>query len=125
MIHAGTQQLETPEWGPLRILYLQYPSDPIVFFKEDSWRRMPDWMADPRGPGVSGAVTWIPGVSFLQQIFDMMTATTVPAGVGHVYAASDYLDGWLALTAPGGWEPAAIERARQWLARIEKTSASP
>ena len=47
-------------------------------------------------------IRWIPVVMFVQQICDMMTATTTPRGVGHVYAAAHYLDGWIAVTEPQG-----------------------
>ncbi|MFN4140374.1 alpha/beta hydrolase [Aestuariivirga sp.] len=115
MTNDDHAQLRAPDWGPLRILYLQYASDPIVFFEGESWRLEPAWMKAPRGPDVPAALTWIPGVTFLQLIFDMMTATTVPPGVGHVYAASDYLDGWVALTDPAGWQASEIEKLRAWL----------
>lgn len=35
-------------WGPMRIVYLQYASDPITFFDPLSFYRSPDWMAAPR-----------------------------------------------------------------------------
>ena len=104
-----------PGWGPIRMVYLQYPSDPIVFFETTSLWHSPAWMKDPRGPDVSPRIRWIPVVTFLQQICDMMTATTVPRGVGHVYAASHYLDGWLAVTEPQGWDEAGLTKVRAWL----------
>ena len=110
------KQLVAPGWGPVKILYLQYPSDPITFFETGMWRREPDWLKAPRGPGVSPALTWLPGISFIQLAFDMMTATTVPKGRGHVFAARDYAEGWRALTAPEGFDNAAMERLEDWLA---------
>jgi uncharacterized membrane protein len=113
--NADKSQLSRPGWGPVRILYLQYPSDPIVFFRRDNWRKRPDWLLEPRNPQISDRLTWWPGLTWLQLIFDMMTATTVPKGVGHVYAASDYLDGWLALTEPRDWQDQDIAKVRNWL----------
>ena len=104
-----------PGWGPIRMVYLQYPSDPIVFFEETSLWHSPAWMKAPRGPDVSPDIRWIPVVTFLQQICDMMTATAVPRGVGHVYAAAHYLDGWLAVTEPKGWDEAGLTKVRAWL----------
>lgn len=115
MTNADKSQLAEEDWGTMRILYLQYPSDPIVFFERDSWRRRPPWLSQPRAPDVSDQLAWIPGVTFLQLLFDMMTATTVPKGLGHVYAAADYLDGWLALTAPEGWPDERVAALRRWL----------
>ena len=108
-------QLAVGGWGPVRILYLQYPSDPIVFFEKTMWRRMPDWMGPPRAGDVSLGLTWLPGISFIQLIFDMMTATTVPKGRGHVYAAADYARGWQALTEPQGIGAAEMKRLEAWL----------
>ena len=108
-------QLTSPGWGPVRIAWLQYPSDAITFFETNMWRRKPDWMAPPRGPGVSPALRWMPGISFIQLAFDMMTATTVPPGRGHVYAARDYAAGWQALTDPQGFGPAEMQKLTGWL----------
>jgi uncharacterized membrane protein len=102
-------------WGPMRMVYLQYPSDPIVFFEMTSLWRQPAWMERPRGPDVSPKIRWMPVVTFVQQICDMMTATTTPRGVGHVYAAAHYLDGWIAVTEPQGWNEQSLARLREWL----------
>jgi uncharacterized membrane protein len=110
-------QLMKPGWGPVKIAYLQYPSDPITFFQVNMWRKEPDWMRDPRGPGVSPALTWMPGISSVQLTFDMMTATTVPKGRGHVYAAADYAAGWQALTQPADFDEAQMKMLAEWLDR--------
>jgi uncharacterized membrane protein len=102
-------------WGPMRIVFLQYPSDPILFFETTSWWRPPSWMEQPRGPDVAQEIRWMPVVTFVQQICDMMTATTTPRGVGHVYAAAHYLDGWIAVTKPEGWNEESLARLRAWL----------
>ena len=102
-------------WGPMRMVYLQYPSDPIVFFEMTSLWRPPGWMEQPRGPDVSPEIRWMPVVTFVQQICDMMTATMTPRGVGHVYAAAHYLDGWIAVTEPQGWNEQSLARLREWL----------
>jgi len=108
-------QLAAEGWGPVRVLYLQYPSDPIVFFEEDMWHRKPDWMGPPRAADVSPGLTWMPAISFIQLIFDMMTATTVPKGRGHVYAAADYARGWQALTGPQGIGDDEMKKLEAWL----------
>jgi uncharacterized membrane protein len=108
-----TAVAEAP-WGPMRILYLQYPSDAIVFFDPASLWRMPDWMQQPRGPDVAAGLTWIPVVTFVQLLTDMMTATTTQPGHGHVYAARHYLTGWVALTDPQGWDADGLQRLAAW-----------
>jgi uncharacterized membrane protein len=112
---SDQSQLAESGWGPVRILYLQYPSDPIVFFETDMWRRQPDWLGPPRAATVSPELTWLPGITFIQVVFDMMTATTVPKGRGHVYAAADYARGWQALTRPEGFGPEQMQRLEAWL----------
>ena len=98
----------------MRIIYLQHPSDAIVFFEPDSFYREPDWMKDPRGPDVSPELHWVPVVTFVQLLTDMMTATLTNAGHGHVYAASHYLEGWVALTDPPGWDQPGLDRLNAW-----------
>ena len=88
------------EWGPMRIVYLQYASDAVTFFDARSFYRQPDWMQEPRGPDVSPRLRWFPVVTMLQLAVDMMIATTSPMGYGHVYAPEHYIDAWMAVTDP-------------------------
>jgi len=102
-------------WGPMRVVYLQYPSDPIVFFSTSTLYREPDWMKPPRGADVSPQLRWYPIVTFLQLAVDMMIATTAPIGHGHVYAPRNYIDAWAEVTA-AGWPASETERLKQHLA---------
>ena len=95
-------------WGPMRIVYLQYASDPIVFFSYRDLYRRPDWLRTPRGPDVAPALRWYPVVTMLQIALDMAVATTTPMGHGHVYAPEDYVDAWVAVTGVTGWTPQAL-----------------
>ncbi|MDZ7906878.1 MAG: alpha/beta-hydrolase family protein [Gemmobacter sp.] len=113
---AGAESDRAEDWGPVRIVYLQYPSDPIVMFRADMIWRQPAWMTEPRGPDVSPGLVWVPVVTLLQLLFDMMTATMTPVGHGHVYAAGDYLNGWQAVLGAGSWDAAAVDRLRAALA---------
>ena len=112
---ADTGQLTQAGWGPVKILYLQYPSDPIVFFELGMWRHEPDWMKQPRGADVSPAFHWMPAISFIQVAFDIITATTVPKGRGHVYAGADYARGWQALTASANFGAEEMRKLADWL----------
>ena len=105
----------TAPWGLIRIIYLQYASDPITFFSPSYAYTSPEWLAD-RGPDVSPKLRWYPIVTFLQLVLDMMTATTTPMGYGHVYAPEHYVDGWVALTEPPGWTAPDIDRLKRKLA---------
>jgi uncharacterized membrane protein len=70
-------------WGPMRVVYLQYASDPVTFFDYRSFYREPDWMLPPRGPDVSPQLRWYPVVTLLQLTLDMLMAITAPIGHGH------------------------------------------
>lgn len=94
MTQRGLADPAPAPWGPMRVVYLAYPSDPIAFFSTASLWRQPDWMREPRGPDVSQGLKWYPLVTLLQLLVDMMTATTTPNGFGHVYDSKDYLAAW-------------------------------
>jgi uncharacterized membrane protein len=100
-------------WGPLRVVYLQYPSDPIVFFEPGAVINRPRIAQDPRAPDIAPGLTWVPVVSYVQLAVDMMLAAGTPRGFGHVYAAGDYLNGWIALTDPTDWTEADLDRLRE------------
>ncbi len=102
------------EWGPLRIVYLQYASDPITFFDQSALYRQPEWMEEPRGPDVSPELRWYPVVTMLQLAVDIAAGDTAPVGYGHVYAAEHYIDAWLAVTDPPGWPPEEVARLKEW-----------
>jgi uncharacterized membrane protein len=99
-------------WGAMRIVYLQYASDPVTFFDPRSFYREPDWMKPPRGPDVSPALSWFPVVTGLQLLADMALATTSPMGYGHVYAPEHYIDAWMAVTDPQGVTAEDIARLK-------------
>ncbi|GAB2188136.1 alpha/beta hydrolase [Roseibium sp. LAB1] len=94
-------------WGPIRAVFLNYGSDPIVNFTFDTAIRPPDWMATPRAPDVSEKLSWFPVVTMLQIALDSLFALEVPR-YGHYYIAPDYIDGWAAVVDPEGW---SAERA--------------
>jgi uncharacterized membrane protein len=103
-------------WGPLRIVYLQYASDPITFFDYHSFYREPAWMKEPRGPDVSPELRWYPVVTFLQLTLDMAMGTTTPIGYGHVYAPEHHVDAWMEVTDVQGWTAEDVARLKAKLA---------
>ncbi len=105
------------DWGPFRIAYLQYASDPITFFEPSIAYEEPDWMRAPRGPDVAPQLRWYPVVTMLQLAADMMAADGAPPGYGHTYAVEDYLRAWYTLTEPEGWDDAELGRLEQHLAQ--------
>ena len=112
--------LEMPgqRWGPMRFVYLQYASDPMIFFAPGLFLREPDWLVGTRGPDVSPFLRWSPIVTFLQVAFDIPLATTVPTGYGHNYAPAHYIDGWIAVTDPAGWSDADTANLKRLYADV-------
>lgn len=99
-------------WGPIRSVYVQYASDPMVWFSPDlAWNR-PDWLDENRGPDVSPDLRWYPIVTFLQVAFDLPVATNVPLGYGHNYSPSSYIDAWIAVTDPPEWNEQQTKRLK-------------
>ncbi|MCP4074325.1 MAG: hypothetical protein GY742_21770 [Hyphomicrobiales bacterium] len=112
--------LPDTNWGPIRIVYLQYASDAITFFELESIFRAPAWMEGQRGPDVSTQLRWYPLVTFLQLLVDVMVSTAPPLGYGHNYAPEHYLDGWLEVTQPRGWSDAKIIRLKSGFASLRE-----
>ncbi|RDE09843.1 alpha/beta hydrolase [Pelagibacterium lacus] len=104
-------------WGPLRLFYLQYGSDPVVFFDPGMLYRRPAWLDEPRAPDVSPDLHWYPVVTFLQVTFDLVLAQTSPIGFGHVYAPQHYLKAWIAVTQPEGWTADQLDALVERLSR--------
>lgn len=99
-------------WSPIRNVYIQYASDPMVFFSPSLLYRKPDWLIGERGPDVSPHLRWYPIVTFLQIAFDLPLATSIPIGFGHNYSPHHYIDGWIAVTSPQGWDDPTITRLK-------------
>jgi uncharacterized membrane protein len=108
-------------WGPIRFIYLQYASDPVVFFDPKAFYREPDWLKGKRGPDVSPRFKWIPIVTGLQLVFDMAIATSSPTGFGHMYAPEDYLASWISLTEPAEVDANISARLKDVLSATTKS----
>ncbi len=89
-------------WGRPRVAYLQNSSDPITYFDPDLLLHRPEWMRGERGPDVSGAMIWMPFITFFQVAADMVFSMDVPAGHGHRYG-SNVVEGWVQLSAAPDW----------------------
>jgi uncharacterized membrane protein len=117
MVRFTAQENSIDDWGdrwsPMRFVYIQYASDPMVFFSPDLLYRSPSWLVRKRGPDVSPYLSWFPIVTFLQTAFDLPMATSVPVGYGHNYSAVNYIDAWEAVTAPEGWSADDTNRLKE------------
>ncbi len=107
-------------WGPIRLVFLNYPSDPIVNFTFASAWRQPDWMRPPRAPDVSPGFRWFPLVTMFQLALDSAISLQVPR-FGHYYVAHDYITGWEALIDLQDWSP---ERSAALRAAMEVREGS-
>jgi uncharacterized membrane protein len=99
------------EWKGTRVLYLQHPSDPIVWWSPRLIWDRPDWLGEPHGRDVLDAMVWMPVLTFWQVTADMPLATGVPDGHGHTYTR-EFVDGWAEILQPEGWTPDKAERLR-------------
>ncbi|GAA4778846.1 alpha/beta hydrolase [Actinomycetospora chlora] len=99
-----------------RVVYLQHPSDPVVWASPDLFWRRPSWLAEPRGADVPPSVRWWPLVTGWQTVVDLARAQSVPPDHGHRYDAL-LVDGWAAVAAPPGWTAADTARAREAFGR--------
>lgn len=98
---GGLERFDAP-WGPMRFVFLQYGSDPIVFFDWSlAWSR-PDWLEDDRAPDLSPQMRWIPIVTLFQVGLDMAVALGA-LGHGHDYVARHYVPAWVETLGPEGW----------------------
>ncbi|AQA02434.1 hypothetical protein BVC93_08285 [Mycobacterium sp. MS1601] len=98
-------------WEGTRVLFLQHPSDPIVWWSPDLLFSRPDWLREAPVRDRTESMRWYPIVTFWQVSADMTNASSVPGGHGHNYGES-VLDGWVAVAPPPGWTPADTERIR-------------
>jgi len=117
-IEFASRAAELREWsGPApKVVYMQNSSDPVVWVSPSLLWHRPDWLRGQRGPDVTPAMHWYPGITFWQTTVDLMFANKAPTGHGHVYK-SGTVDGWAALAAPPGWSTADTVRLRALLDR--------
>ncbi len=95
-----------------KVVYIQHASDPVVWWSPDLMWHKPDWLAEPRGPGVPSKMQWYPFVTFWQISADLIVSTTAP-GYGHHYGG-EIATAWAAILHPPGWtdaETAAVTAA--------------
>ena len=96
----------------MRIVFLQYSSDPIVFYEPASLWRAPPWMRDPPAEDMSDHFIFMPIVTQFQLALDLALSFGSPPGHGHAYFAQDYIAPWVAVTDPEGWTPADTDRLK-------------
>jgi uncharacterized membrane protein len=103
-------------WQRPRVVYLQHPSDPIVWWSPKLLFSRPDWLAERRGDDVLPSMRWLPFVTFWQVTADMAFSTGVPGGHGHSYGTAP-VAAWAAIAPPPGWTAARTADLTQVIAR--------
>ena len=106
----GSQAAGT--WGDMRIMFLQYSSDPVVFYDPASLWRAPPWMNDPPAADTSEHLIFVPIVTQFQLALDLALSFGTPPGYGHAYYSQDYIAPWVQVTAPEDWSPEDTERLK-------------
>jgi len=120
---SDVTRLARPPWLGTRVLFLQHPSDPVVWWSPDLLFGRPDWLIEPRGADRTASMRWYPVVTFWQVSADLTNADGVRGGHGHNYS-NDILDGWVAVAPPDGWTTADTERVRAAL-KISESADGP
>jgi len=110
--HTADASRATAGWGRMRIAFLQYSSDPVVFYYPYSLWRAPPWMRDPPAEDMSDHFVFVPVVTQFQLALDMALSFGSPPGHGHAYYAQDYIAPWAEVTAPQGWTQADTTRLK-------------
>lgn len=115
---ADISRIAEPPWDGARVLFLQHPSDPVVWWSPDLLFSRPDWLVEPPGQDRSASMRWYPIVTFWQVSADLTNAEGMPGGHGHNYGDM-VLDGWAAVAPPDGWTADDTERIRVALKHTE------
>jgi uncharacterized membrane protein len=105
-------------WDGTRVLYLQHPSDPIVWWSPRLIWDRPDWLGEPHGRDVLDSMVWIPLVTFWQVTADLPLATGVPDGHGHTYTR-EFAAGWATVLTTPGWTPDKTEKLQDIITKDE------
>jgi uncharacterized membrane protein len=105
------------DWSAPRIVYLQHPADPVVFWSVGALWWPPQWMAQPRGFDVPDDARWFPIVSGVQAVGDMLDQLGPPPGFGHDYS-TEYVNGWASVVPPEGWTDADTKRLEEFIDKM-------
>jgi uncharacterized membrane protein len=108
--HTADASQAKGDWGNMRIVFLQYSSDPVVFYDPASLWRAPPWMREPPAEDMSDYFVFVPIVTQFQLALDLALSFGAPPGYGHTYYSRDYIGPWVQVTAPEGWTPADTQR---------------
>ncbi|MEV7808485.1 alpha/beta hydrolase [Microbispora sp. NPDC088329] len=92
-------------WNAPRVVYLQHPSDPIVWWTPRLVLTRPDWLEERRGDDVLPWIRWYPFVTFWQITADLVFSLDAPPGHGHDYDG-EVVAAWARIAPPDEWDDA-------------------
>jgi uncharacterized membrane protein len=81
------------DWKAHRFLFLQHPSDPVVWWHPSLIWREPEWLREPLCYDVTPRIVWWPWVTFWQVAADMPASIASKGGHAHRYY-DEYVPAW-------------------------------
>lgn len=97
-------------WDAPRVVYLQHPSDPVVWWSPNLLFTSPEWLRETRGGTPMAQMSWTPLVTFWQVSADMLVSNNVPGGFGHRYYGPDMVPAWAQVLGITDRSPEQLER---------------
>jgi uncharacterized membrane protein len=104
------------QWQSPRAVYLQNPSDPIVWWSPHLLFNKPDWLKEKPGADVNPDMFWLPIITFWHVTGDMAFSTGVPDNHGHKYGTMPTA-AWSYVAPPDGWTTQQTEKLRTFLSQ--------
>ncbi|WP_181149792.1 alpha/beta-hydrolase family protein [Arthrobacter sp. MYb227] len=118
----------TGTWAQPRVGYLQHATDPITWLDPSVIWQRPEWLAGSaaeggRGADVSDSMRWIPGVTFLHLVTDMLVSEAVPPSHGHNFG-DVALDGWAQVLPQHGLSQGVLDSIQSVIEQIDTHNPS-
>ena len=116
------------KWDQPRVGYLQHATDPITWLDPSVIWQRPEWLAGRaadggRGSDVSDSMRWIPGVTFLHLVTDMLVSEAVPPSHGHNFG-DVAVDGWAQVLPGHGRSQRVLDSIQSVIEQIDTHNPS-
>jgi uncharacterized membrane protein len=101
-----------PAWEHPRVVYLQFPSDPVVWWSPRMILRQPEWLREARDDtDLRRPIRWYPVVTFVQVSIDLLYEHALELeGYGHSYGTL-VGEAWSVIVPPDDWDD-EVDRRR-------------
>lgn len=109
-------------WEQPRIGYLQHATDPITWLDPAVIYQRPEWLGGSaaeggRGADVSDAMAWMPGITYMHLVTDMLVSEAVPPSHGHNFG-DVALDAWAHVLPGHGLSDPQLDAVQELIAGI-------